>query len=168
LIAIPKRILWATDLSELSLHSGRYAAALAEQLDAELWIVHVFEPPLTPGQYVSSAGGGAQTNPDIEAIETCRGSLTELVGAELPGPRVGVPEIVFGEPWQAICEYGERVGVDLIVLSTHGRTGFKHAVLGSTAERVVQHAPCSVLAVKIPRHHAAGEGNSALCQRETA
>jgi len=166
LTTIPKRILWATDLSELSMLSGRYAAALAERLDAELWIVHVFEPPLTPDAYVSSPGGDGLINPDVEAIHMCQERLMELVGTELTGPHVGTPEIVFGEPWQAICEFAEKVEADLIVLSTHGRTGFRHAVLGSTAERVVQHAPCPVLAIKITHQHATADSNTPSRQGE--
>ena len=54
----------------------------------------------------------------------------------------------FGRPYLEITEAAGEVGADLIVLTTHGYTGLKHVVLGSTAERVVRHAPCPVLVVR--------------------
>jgi nucleotide-binding universal stress UspA family protein len=56
-----------------------------------------------------------------------------------------------GTPFLEIRAAAERYRADLIVMGTHGRTGLAHAVLGSVAERVVQHAPCPVLTVKAPR-----------------
>jgi nucleotide-binding universal stress UspA family protein len=52
-----------------------------------------------------------------------------------------------GHPGQQICERAKDSGVDLIVTSTHGSTGLKHVLLGSTAEYVVRHVPCPVLVV---------------------
>jgi nucleotide-binding universal stress UspA family protein len=53
-----------------------------------------------------------------------------------------------GSPAQEIIAIAERVPADMIVISTHGRTGLKHALLGSVTERVVRHAPCPVLVVR--------------------
>jgi nucleotide-binding universal stress UspA family protein len=53
-----------------------------------------------------------------------------------------------GTPYKEICDGARRLGADLIVLTTHGFTGLKHVWLGSTAERVVRHAHCPVLAVR--------------------
>ena len=53
-----------------------------------------------------------------------------------------------GKPHEEICEAAKAMGADLIVLTTHGYTGLKHVWLGSTAERVVRHAPCPVLVVR--------------------
>jgi nucleotide-binding universal stress UspA family protein len=55
-----------------------------------------------------------------------------------------------GAPMQEICTFAEEKDVDLIITSTHGLTGFKHVLIGSIAEQVVRHAPCSVLVV--PSH----------------
>jgi len=57
-----------------------------------------------------------------------------------------------GIPWQEITAAARGLDVDLIVLSTHGDTGMKHIIMGSTAERVVQHAPCLVLVVREREH----------------
>ena len=53
-----------------------------------------------------------------------------------------------GYPATVIVEEAESQGADLVVLGTHGHTGIKHLLLGSIAERVVQHSPCPVLTVK--------------------
>ncbi len=55
--------------------------------------------------------------------------------------------MVEGEPWRVITEMAERDVFDIIVMGTHGRSGFAHLALGSVAERVVRHAPCPVLTV---------------------
>ena len=53
--------------------------------------------------------------------------------------------VVEGPPGHAICEAAREGGVDLIVIGSHGRTGLPRMLLGSTAEKVVRHAPCAVL-----------------------
>ena len=57
-----------------------------------------------------------------------------------------------GQPYYEITTAAKELDVDLIVITTHGRTGLKHALLGSTAERVVRHAPCPVLTVREREH----------------
>jgi nucleotide-binding universal stress UspA family protein len=58
--------------------------------------------------------------------------------------------VVTGHPADTIVRVAQERGADLIVMSTHGRTGLQHVVLGSVAEKVVRLAPCPVLTVK---HH---------------
>jgi nucleotide-binding universal stress UspA family protein len=57
--------------------------------------------------------------------------------------------VLTGHASTEICRYAVRENCDLIVIATHGRTGLKHMVLGSTAEQVVRHAPCPVLTLRI-------------------
>jgi nucleotide-binding universal stress UspA family protein len=80
-------------------------------------------------------------------VTAARGHLERLVGELFPG-EVVQQEVLVGNPWDETCVYARRHGVDLIVVATHGRTGLKHVLLGSVAERIVQHAPCPVLVVK--------------------
>jgi nucleotide-binding universal stress UspA family protein len=56
-----------------------------------------------------------------------------------------------GIAWDQIASAARELGADLILLATHGRTGLAHALLGSTAERVVRHAPCPVLTLRRAR-----------------
>jgi nucleotide-binding universal stress UspA family protein len=60
-------------------------------------------------------------------------------------------KMVEGLPATEIVQRAREIGADLIVIGTHGRRGIAHVVLGSVAERVVQHAPCPVLTVPVPR-----------------
>ena len=69
-----------------------------------------------------------------------------------PGSRSGVATSEHstranGRPYEQICRLARRLEIDLIITATRGRTGLKHLALGSTAERVVRHAPCPVLVV---------------------
>ena len=64
-------------------------------------------------------------------------------------------QVGVGNPAQEIVELAERGQFDLIVMGTHGRGGFMHALLGSVAEKVVRRAKCPVLTVRAP--HGAGE-----------
>ena len=58
----------------------------------------------------------------------------------------------YGRSFHEIAEAARTLKVDLIILSTHGYTGLKHALLGSATERVVRHAPCPVLVVREREH----------------
>src|SRR5215510_10856183 len=71
-------------------------------------------------------------------------ALARVTAAGLTGERV----VLYGVPFQEIVETAKARQVDLIVMGTHGRTGFMHALLGSVAEKVVRLAPCSVLVAR--------------------
>jgi nucleotide-binding universal stress UspA family protein len=144
----PKRILWPTDFSELSAKSGTYARAFAQVFQAELHVIHVCPPlhesmvtvPLSPAVTVG------MTQQDI--LRAAEARLRDLAARELRGYATIAFATRLGVPWQEICRYAESEQIDLIILSTHGYTGIQHLLIGSVAERVVQHAPCPVLTVK--------------------
>jgi len=60
--------------------------------------------------------------------------------------------VVWGHPPSEICRIAKERASDRIVMSTHGRTGLPHVLLGSVAKRVVRHAPCAVLIVRAVQH----------------
>jgi nucleotide-binding universal stress UspA family protein len=62
--------------------------------------------------------------------------------------------VVMGDAWWEICRTAERESADLIVMGSHGHTGVAALALGSVAERVVRHAPCSVLVIRVPDQEA--------------
>jgi len=74
------------------------------------------------------------------------------------GSRMMEPEFLkdvvvqVGTAFEVITNTARDCEIDLIVLTTHGKTGLKHAFMGSTAERVVRHAPCPVLVVRKREH----------------
>lgn len=144
----PQRVLWPTDFSELSTKAGRYARGLREAFGCQVHVIHVVPPPLAPDVSVMIPAEVPLAVEDSGLLEAARGGLEKLV-EEVFGSRTGiVTEVFCGNPWLAICDYARRQEIDLIVVATHGRTGLSHVFIGSTAERIVQHAPCPVLTVK--------------------
>jgi nucleotide-binding universal stress UspA family protein len=88
------------------------------------------------------------TTADADTIRACHEGLQHIIADRLQAGENVVQEVLFGNPWSAVCEYADAHEIELIVVTTHGRTGLSHIVIGSTAERIVQHASCPVLAVK--------------------
>ncbi len=144
----PKRILWPTDFSELSLIGGRYAQAFRQAFNAELHVIHVIPPPFTPDYSVALPAEVPIAVAEPDVIEAARGALDRLIAERFARDDTIVRDAFYGNAWAAVCEYAKRAKIDLIVVTTHGRTGLRHALIGSTAERIVQHAPCPVLTVK--------------------
>lgn len=141
-----QKILCPVDFSEHSKAALRMARDLAREHGGRLTVLHVVEPILYPVEY----GMAPVPAEDLETTVTrnARERLEELVKEEVGGEPVET-RVVFGAAWQEICRIAEEEGFDLIVLATHGLTGLKHLLLGSVAERVVRHAPCPVLTVKL-------------------
>jgi nucleotide-binding universal stress UspA family protein len=81
-------------------------------------------------------------------METVSAHLDQLVDEAFPDDRKVSTHILTGRAWFEICKYAKESGADLIIIATHGWTGLRHILMGSVAERVVQHAFCPVLVVK--------------------
>jgi nucleotide-binding universal stress UspA family protein len=132
-----KRILVPTDLSPLSVDAIDYAVDLAMPDKAEILIVFVIEPI----QY---------SIPPL-LIKRLRKEAAEKlarVAARVKQRYANCrTEVRFGVAYQVIVGLARRVKSDLIVMSTHGRTGLRHLLIGSVAERVVHSATCPVLIV---------------------
>jgi len=138
-----RTFLVPTDFSEGALAAVEYAIALAAKSGAEIILLHVMEPTVYSLDF-------ALTRPDItaevrQAAVASLGQLIEDAGAR--GVRAE-QALVTGTPFVEIGKAAAERKANLIVMGTHGRTGLAHAVLGSTAERVVRTAPCPVLTVK--------------------
>jgi len=147
----PRRILWPTDFSDLSQHAARYACGFREVFKSELHVIHVIPPPLSPDVSVMISTEVPVNVSEPEVLEASKAALEKLVGEQF-GSTEGVQfDAFYGNPWPSICDYAKQHDIDLIIVATHGRTGLSHVVIGSTAERIVQHAPCPVLTVKNPQ-----------------
>lgn len=144
----PKRILWPTDFSALSMCGGKYARAFCKQFGAELHILHVIAPPLSPDVSVMIPAEVPISFQQQELVESSRTALEKLATEQFADIEPLYKEVQFGDAAQAICRYAEEKEIDLTVVATHGRTGLGHVLIGSTAERIVQLAPCPVLTVK--------------------
>ena len=138
-------ILVPLDFSTESRKALAYAVPFARQFGATINVLHVVEPVATPD--FATACPLAMENEKVmrAAREQLDNILTlEEVDADLIGKRL----VRYGRSFQEITGAARGVNADLIIISTHGYTGFKHALLGSTTERVVRHAPCPVLVVR--------------------
>ncbi|HVJ68905.1 MAG TPA: universal stress protein [Caulifigura sp.] len=145
-----RRILVPVDFSEQASQALRYGIALARSTGAELFLLHVVQE-LTP----IGAGSGALSFKTAgeyakEVEQQAQEGLLKMLPVEMTdGLRVR-RRTVIGFPWQDVVEFARSNEIDMICLGTHGRSGFKRLVLGSVAEKVVQHAHCNVLAVRTP------------------
>ena len=144
------RILVPVDFSPLSKKSLHYAARLAQQFGAELNIFHVVEPEIPP------AFDGFMIAPPPISNGAAASSAGQLKGLVNQVRKTGVTEVISsvrtGLAAFEIVEAAKELDVDLIVIATHGYTGWKHFAIGSTAERVVRAAPCPVLVVREKEH----------------
>ena len=143
-----KKILVPIDFSQCALQGLKFARRIGAQLGSKVILMH----SICPASYVSNEEYAGYDFPDLlrQCESAAKKNLRKLIrtGRE-PNMEFDVPP-TFGHAGLQICCRAEKLNVDLIVTSTHGRTGLKHALLGSTAEYVVRHAPCSVLVV--PSH----------------
>lgn len=139
-----KVIVVPLDFSPESKNALRYAAELAARVGAVMRLVHVVEPP----PFLNDLANVALARSDEEIAKEARVKLQALAQAEIDELIPVQPEVRIGKPYREIVSLAGVIGADLIVIATHGYTGLKHALLGSTAERVVQHAPCPVLVVR--------------------
>jgi universal stress protein A len=147
-----KKILAPVDLSELSTSGLRHALDLAQWQESEVIIYHIITVEETPFPQGNEDWVVSQTeNPKLKKIlEQRRKLLDAFVRANFPnshGTSRVRQEVGIGTPYKAIVDAAVAEGVDLIVMSTHGRTGLAHMLIGSVTERVVRRAPCPVLAV---------------------
>ena len=137
-----KNILITTDFSETSQTAFALARQVAEKFGGVLNLLHVQELHLPPLVYESAGTGVGQI--EQEHRELAENRIKELAQS-LGGVRA---EVVLGTPHIEIVRYAKANDIDLIVMATHGRGFFSHAILGSTTERVVRRAPCPVLTVR--------------------
>jgi universal stress protein A len=150
------KILAPVDLSELSISGLRHASDLAQWQQSEVIIYHVVTVEETPFPQGNEEWVISQTeNPKLKKLlDQRRKHLDAFVRAQFPQGlgNANVRQAVgIGTPYRAIVDAAVSEGVDLIVMSTHGRTGLAHMLIGSVTERVLRRAPCPVLAVPPPK-----------------
>lgn len=147
-----RKILVPVDFSDCSRQGVEYAKGLAKQFRATLVLLHsvYFQYQVTGDEYARYDYPLVVQEADKAAHDRMRELVRET---ETDGIKVE-PLLETGHAGEQICERARSHGADLIVTSTHGWTGFKHVLLGSTAEYVVQHARCPVLVV--PTHDRPG------------
>jgi len=148
-----KKVLFPTDFSEMSNHALPYALRMAKIFDAELVMLHavtIYETdPNDPSHdFPSLQGYCAEVRKAAEdRIQICIGKAGDSGVAARTAIVQGV------SPHGTILDFvKEDGGIGMIVMSTHGRSGIAHALLGSVTENVIRYSPCPVLVVKNPEH----------------
>lgn len=144
-----RTVLVPTDFSEdarAALDAATHCLALAEE-GTRVVLLHVFH---VPAEYRSYGPSSAFFKLGEEMAESLRQRLEELAEPLRAEGRTAEIECVQGIPAEVIVRVAEERGADLVAMGTHGRAGVAHLLLGSTAERVVQHASCPVLTVRRP------------------
>ncbi|MCL5267715.1 MAG: universal stress protein [Bacteroidetes bacterium] len=145
-----KKILVPQDFSDYSLHALKYAITFAELFKSELIILHIVEPIVYPADF--SFGQVSIPAMEEEIRKHSEEQLSELLSKEVPEGIKATPMIRVGKPFIEIVEVAKAENADLIVISSHGRTGMDHVLFGSTADKVVRKAPCPVLTIR-PHEH---------------
>lgn len=147
-IAIPElklnRILVPVDFSEPSRKALHYAISFAQQFNAKIFLVHVLETFVAP-EVVESGLLNTQIR------ESASGQLTQWQKEAARHTETTI-DLRQGSPHWEIVRAADERNINLIIVGTHGRTGLSHLFIGSTAERVVRHAPCPVMVVREREH----------------
>jgi nucleotide-binding universal stress UspA family protein len=140
----PTVILHPTDYSDNSAYAFKVALSLAEQHGALLYVAHVAE---TLGGEDVTFGEAATARQPEGRVHHLWHELLQVKAP--PGSPVAVKHVLAeGEPAAEVAEIAKKYGCDLIVISTHGRTGLERLLMGSIAEKIVRLAPCAILTVK--------------------
>jgi nucleotide-binding universal stress UspA family protein len=142
---LPKHILVPTDLSEGADQALDYACELARTLDAEIHLLNVVGIPALGVPEL----GVALTSTLIDQLVVENQTALEERARTRCTARLGHVLIKAGDPRDMILRTAQELGIDLIVMGTHGRRGITRALLGSVAETVVRSAPCAVLTVRL-------------------
>ena len=141
-----KMIFVPTDFSSHSETALEFGLKLAKALGARLHVFHCFEE-LTGGK--KAPVGSVGLDPTLR--EDAEKQLKELIGRlDSKGVEIELEVVPGMYPAKMVPAAARRTTADMIVVGTHGRTGLKHALLGSVAEAVVRDAPCPVVTVKAP------------------
>ncbi len=140
-------ILVPTDFSDSSRHALHYAIDFSKRFGSKLILLHVIEdlPVLASGAYEGIDIGAYQAR----LLQDSRDQFERLVREtpDLSDAQIA-QRIRNGVPYLEIIEEAKESDVDLIITSTHGRSGLTHFLMGSVAEKIVRNSPCPVLTVK--------------------
>jgi len=146
-----ERVLCPIDFSDNAQIALRYAISFADKFGAQLHLVNVVQDLIAmvpePGLAFPPSG-----NYMGEMVDSAEKGLAALPGEMSDKVTDIVRSVQQGPPFLEIIRYAKEHNIDMIVMSTHGRSGLAHILMGSTAEKVVRKAPCPVLTVRPEEH----------------
>lgn len=138
-----RKICCPVDFSDPSKSVALHAVELAWAFDGEVTLLHVWDAPAaaSPDAFVAAPALFEGVAPELERRLT--GWANEL------GKGVKAA-VVSGAPADEIVRFAKTGGFDVIVMGTHGRSGVRHALMGSVAEKVIRRATCPVVVIRQP------------------
>jgi universal stress protein A len=143
-----KKILVPIDFSDCARKALQYAIPLAKQHQAALTLLYVVPSTYVAGEYARFDYASFEADMRASGDKQLATLAVDEVRGEVPADTL----VQSGSPPAEIIAVAKRIPADLIVISTHGRTGLKHVFLGSVSEYVVRHAACPVLVVREREH----------------
>ncbi len=140
-----KKILVPTDFSELSLAAMDYALSFSHVFGGKIYLLHTLD---TIPVLALDAMDLTTETVIYETEKNAKNDLHVFVAARIGNVPNLVEVVRKGIAEDQIVEFAKEESIDLIVMATHGRSGIAHVLMGSVAEKVVQHSPVPVLTVK--------------------
>lgn len=137
-----ERIVIPTDGSTGTAHVAMQALDLADQYGGTVHVVHVVDE--TARSLLEATGSSDQLRQEGEQAVERIAKMAGNMGVDT------VTEVLEGDPADTILDYAADVDADLVVAGTHGRSGVERRLIGSVAERLVRHADCPVMTVRLP------------------
>ena len=148
-----KKILAPIDFSVHSMEAMRGAMELAKDVGADVHLVHVIAPHrhFIPLPLATSAEESRELVREAAMLEQAEEELARVKKDDFGDSKKVFTFAVVGNPIEKLVEYAKEQAIDLVVMSTHGRSGVEQILIGSVTEKMVRNAPCSVLVFR-PRN----------------
>ncbi len=145
-----KKILAPIDFSVHSMDAMRAAMELAKDVGAEVHLMHVIAPHhhFIPLPLATSGEESRELVREAAMIEQAEQELARIKKDDFGDSKKISTFAVVGHPAQKLIDYAKEQAIDLIVMSTNGRSSVEHMLLGGTTEKIVRSAPCSVLVIR--------------------
>lgn len=144
-----QKILCPVDFSEPSLAGLAASVDLAGKFGASIEVLYVL--PILPPQPIDPNYSFQVPEYEILLQQDAETRLAALVKETVPAEIKSTSTVVHGSAGKEIVKYAEEAKVDLIVIASHGHSGWHHLVMGSVAEKVIRHSPCPVFVVRETR-----------------
>jgi nucleotide-binding universal stress UspA family protein len=140
-------IVVPVDFSQYSQKALRYGFTLAHLFEANLHLLHVVDQPIHPAHYGLGEDLLIRLNPEVP--QSSHEALKNLVAKFAPVNVKYQTHVREGRAYSEIVRFVAETECDLIVMGTHGLSGLEHFLLGGTTEKVMRHASCPVLTMKL-------------------
>ncbi len=144
-----KKILVPTDFSEQAENALKVAAQMANKFSGEIYLLHMLELPLQLVGTGSAIGGGSHSLPEaLYFMKLAKKRFSEILKQPYLKDIKVHETVEFHQAFEGIMEVSEKYNCDIIIMGSHGATGFKEMFIGSNTEKVVRNSYIPVLVIK--------------------